>query len=283
MNNTSEHNIIKKLTGKITLKEVPQEELQSIADEYPFFGAAHFLLAKKIAQQNGNSIEIAQKAALHFKNALWLHYKLFPDEYQFNEPIKIQQDSHEETASIKNEVENSENHLVENDAARLENSTDDFDKNKPGQDEVSEKISGILKEQFAAYEKPVDNTTELIIQPEPSFKTDYFASQGIKLETNKATDDKLSARLHKFTDWLKQMKRVNPQPIDLGTDEATETMVQSIAENSNQMKDVITETMADVFIKQGKTEKAIDIYTKLSLSDPSRSAYFADKISNLKK
>jgi hypothetical protein len=46
--------------------------------------------------------------------------------------------------------------------------------------------------------------------------------------------------------------------------------------------EVVTETMADVWIKQGEIEKAIDIYNKLSLLNPSKSDYFAAKIRDLK-
>ena len=41
--------------------------------------------------------------------------------------------------------------------------------------------------------------------------------------------------------------------------------------------------MAEVFIQQGKIEKAHDIYKKLSLLNPAKSAYFAAKIELLKE
>jgi hypothetical protein len=41
--------------------------------------------------------------------------------------------------------------------------------------------------------------------------------------------------------------------------------------------------MAEVWKKQGNTAKAIDIYNKLSLLDPSKRVYFAAKIEELKK
>jgi len=41
--------------------------------------------------------------------------------------------------------------------------------------------------------------------------------------------------------------------------------------------------MAEVWIKQGNTAKAEEIYRKLSLLDPLKTAYFAAKIEDLKK
>ena len=40
--------------------------------------------------------------------------------------------------------------------------------------------------------------------------------------------------------------------------------------------------MAEVWEKQGNPEKAIDIYNKLSLLEPSKSTYFAAKIEEIK-
>jgi hypothetical protein len=47
-------------------------------------------------------------------------------------------------------------------------------------------------------------------------------------------------------------------------------------------REVVTEAMAEVWEKQGEHAKAREIYRKLSLLDPSKSAYFAAKIEGLK-
>lgn len=47
-------------------------------------------------------------------------------------------------------------------------------------------------------------------------------------------------------------------------------------------QDLATETLALIMERQGKTEKAIDIYQKLILKYPQKSAYFADCIERLK-
>jgi hypothetical protein len=112
-------------------------------------------------------------------------------------------------------------------------------------------------------------------------RIDYFDSQGIKLDEEKA-NDKLGAQLKRFTDWLKQMKKINPNLNALETDAAAESQVQNMAEHSNEPKEIVTEAMAEVLVKQGKPEQAIQIYEKLSFFNPSKSAYFAAKIQELK-
>lgn len=116
---------------------------------------------------------------------------------------------------------------------------------------------------------------------EPLFATDYFASQGIKLSEEVQNSDKLGKQLKSFTEWLKTMKKVNGSKLP-ETTEATDKAIEHIAEKSNTTEDVITEAMAEVFIQQGKPAKAIEIYEKLSLHNPSKSVFFADKIKNLK-
>jgi hypothetical protein len=44
---------------------------------------------------------------------------------------------------------------------------------------------------------------------------------------------------------------------------------------------LISENMANIFEKQGKIKKAIEVYEKLKLKNPEKSTYFANKIENL--
>ncbi|MDN3657536.1 hypothetical protein QWZ08_17930 [Ferruginibacter paludis] len=125
-------------------------------------------------------------------------------------------------------------------------------------------------------------TTEDTISYQPLHTSDYFASLGIKLNENGIPVDRLGKQLKSFTDWLKVMKKIHPDHLPQ-TDELTEQTIQEIAEKSNKKGDVVTEAMADVLIQQGKLNKAIELYQKLSLLNPSKSAYFAAKIDNIKR
>ena len=148
--------------------------------------------------------------------------------------------------------------------------------------EGGNKISDLLRNQLADYEKPVDEITAFELEPKQYHRVDYFASQGIQLNKQEATDNKLDIKVKRFTDWLKQMKRATAMPSDLGTDTISESKVQQSAENSNQTADIVTEAMAEVLVKQGKIEKAMEVYTKLSFLNTEKSAYFAHRIQELK-
>ena len=65
-------------------------------------------------------------------------------------------------------------------------------------------------------------------------------------------------------------------------DQATESTIQQMAGHSIEGNEAETEAMAEVWIKQGNMRKAIEIYRKLSLLNPSKNHYFAAKIEKLK-
>lgn len=143
------------------------------------------------------------------------------------------------------------------------------------------KLAEILQQQAEAFHKTVEPDAEVPVSSEPYHTIDYFASQGIKLDNEASEGDALGKKVRKFTDWLKQMKRINPA--DLGTDKAQEQAIQGIAAHSIEEREVVTEPMAEVLVKQGKIDKAIQVYSKLSFLNPDKSAYFASKILALKE
>ena len=118
---------------------------------------------------------------------------------------------------------------------------------------------------------------------EPFHTVDYFASQGIKLSQTEASNDRFGKQVKSFTEWLKTMKKLPTTAITHNTDGAGESKVANLAAHSLQNTDVVTESMAEVWVKQGNIQKASELYNKLSLQNPSKKAYFAAKIESLKK
>ena len=119
---------------------------------------------------------------------------------------------------------------------------------------------------------------------EPYHTVDYFASQGIRIKEEARPGDRFSQQLKSFTEWLKAMKRLPAPETESTTPESQkgEEKVEQMAALSIEDRDVVTEAMAEVWEKQGDRRKAREIYEKLSLLDPSKSAYFAAKIEALK-
>ncbi|MBC7887037.1 MAG: hypothetical protein H7Z13_04060 [Ferruginibacter sp.] len=126
------------------------------------------------------------------------------------------------------------------------------------------------------------DTTEENLTFEPLHATDYFASLGIKLSGEVKSSDKLGKQLKSFTEWLKTMKKIHGDQLTPQSGQ-TDLSIQKLAEQSNKQDAVVTEAMADVLLHQGRADKAIEVYKKLSLLNPYKSAYFAAKIDQLKE
>ena len=126
---------------------------------------------------------------------------------------------------------------------------------------------------------PQSTPGELVF--EPLHTTDYFASQGIRISEEVNAGDKLGTQLKSFTEWLKTMKKLPAAGNRPVLNTPYDKQVEKLAEKSNREEDVITESMAEAYLSQGKKQKAIEIYEKLSLQNPSKSAYFAAKIAGL--
>jgi hypothetical protein len=292
--------VLFQLTGKKYLDEVSVAELEKITEAHPYFSIGHLLVSKKLKTENNNAFQTqVQRTGAYFNNTLWLDYLLQTGEVS----VKLPGNTDDETKPLLNKVireeqqsqvaeleklrERAENTAPEMIIAMPEeepytaSTTQEVMQQVEDEEKQKEVIASVLEEQLAEFNKPVTADTELKIQAEPFHTVDYFASLGIKIDLSQP-QDKLGTQVRKFTDWLKQMKNVKPGNDDLEPDPEVDHMIQGIAKTSNETKEIVTQTMAEVLVKQGKTDKAIQLYIKLSFLNPGKSAYFAAKIEQLK-
>lgn len=66
------------------------------------------------------------------------------------------------------------------------------------------------------------------------------------------------------------------------TDEPSQHVDHS-RESSEPQDEIITETMAQIYVRQGRYPQALDIIRRLSMDSPKKSTYFADQIRFLEK
>jgi hypothetical protein len=148
---------------------------------------------------------------------------------------------------------------------------------------LDDKVTHLISEQFAQFKEPIE-TIELAFDNEIAMaaNADYFAAQGIEIDLTKLPQDKFTQQLRSFTAWLKVLKQKEGIPVMEEMAEENEKEIAAIAEKANTTADVITEAMAEIWLKQGNKRKAIDIYSKLSFIFPEKSVYFASRIEHLK-
>ena len=149
------------------------------------------------------------------------------------------------------------------------------------------KLESLLSEHVAQFNESVDESATLEHEKEANstLQKDYFAAQGIEIDLSKMPQDKFTQQLRSFTAWLKVIKSKdgvleNDQTSTLGTDQ--EHIIAQIAEKANVPSEVLTESMAEIWEKQGNLRKAIATYEKLSFIFPEKSVYFASRIEQLK-
>ncbi len=258
---------------KSSLEDCSLEQLHSFAAQYPYFSTAHYLLTKKLMKEDpaGGRRQFIN-SSIYYHNPLWVDVRLKDDiiqnqnsnRYQKQVMANVQADGQQEEEYYNDEIVYANRHSdsIEQPVTPAETKRD-HEKNTASQNQ------------------PVDENRDLAF--EPFHTVDYFASQGIKTVVEDKPKDRFGQQLKSFTDWLKTMKRLPDTEMGKTVTASSEEKVMSMAEHSIENREVNTESMAEVWIKQGQPEKAIEIYTKLSLINPSKSAYFAGLIENLKK
>ncbi len=152
----------------------------------------------------------------------------------------------------------------------------------------------------------------------PVYTQDYFLQQGEKIseeipdelgdlvEHEEDNDeDKSLMVMMSFSEWLLHFKNTSEKQQEEKKDQkALKTMWQKeklaaameeeneeIPENVFQMavnsitkeEDLASEPLANIYIKQGRYDQAIEMYRKLSLRNPQKSTYFARKIEEIQK
>jgi len=134
---------------------------------------------------------------------------------------------------------------------------------------------------------------EIEIHEEPSF------------HLSKAWEDRDKSLMvmMSFTDWLNHYKQINEKEkeeenekralkaawqqeklasaSDDDTDEIPESIFKQAMDSISTETGIISEALAKILAKQGKTDKAIDMYKKLSLRNPEKSTYFAHLIQEI--
>ena len=282
-----------------SIEEVSAEALEQLTNKYPFFNAGHLLAIKKA--QKENSSVTSQKASLHFhpllfnessvvSNVQTTFSKSLPEvleDVNVSQPVAIN-----ETPTItETQIERNKEEIEI--SPEIPNPTElsvQTISNDGEQTEIHEASTTNNQQPIASNEQPETSNQQPETNPkplafEPFHTVDYFASQGIKIKLDENPTDKFSKQLKSFTEWLKTMKKLPSGEVIPATTHAAsvEQKVEQLAETSLNKADVITEAMAEVWEKQGNSEKAIEIYQKLSLLEPSKSPYFATRISGLKK
>jgi hypothetical protein len=272
--------MIQSLFQRESMDEITLDELKGHAEEFPYSSIIQFLYTCKLkSQYHLDFPEAVSKTALFFDDSSWLNYQL-REEAEKGNFRKILYDSQYNNISEDEEVDEVEGVEEVEEVEAVEKV--DFEEKEGGFHEPAI-VQSTEKSELQ------DNEKNTVLQTNKDFEfpltpyhtVDYFASLGIKIniETDK---DELSRKVKSFTAWLKTMKRLQPEA-EIVTAKDIQSIVNTHKDKERQSEAVFTEAMAEVYLKQGLREKAIEVYDKLSLQNPLNSHNFADKISQIKE
>ena len=286
--------VVKKLCTVDTLSSLSVEDLHAMQLEAPY--VTIFTLLHTLHPNNHNTIKTKwEDINVHANNLLWWQYVELALEEVPNEAtaielieedvISIEPETLELEATQAIEEKESTAIIVETKVPELKDIQPIEETADIESIEIEEEVPTVFSTALAKVKESLDAPLpkeNVFIDLEPYHTVDYFASQGIKIDVIVEPKDKLGKQLKSFTDWLKTMKRIGPTPANLSIDMEAEKEVVHHAASSITKDEIITETMAEVLAKQGKIDKAIEVYEQLRLINPEKNAYFANKIQELK-
>ncbi|GAO44372.1 hypothetical protein [Flavihumibacter petaseus] len=276
-----------------TLESVSIPELERAISKHPYAASLQLLLLKKQQQEKDPGFNSQwDKCSLYFPNPYLLQTVLSETSVWVKPAAEPVSPLKTEQYHVADPVVPEPEALVKSTVTEAVAAPAPEVPAEPESPVQSTEDNSTLRSDILSRESPIpipglkDILPQTDSQPlfEPYHTIDYFASQGIKLSTEVAPGDKLGKQLKSFTEWIRTMKklpapRIEQQLMDAGNGEK----IQEMAAGSVQHREILTETMAEVLVKQGNIQKAIELYAKLSLAHPDKSAYFATRIEQLKQ
>jgi hypothetical protein len=271
--------LIQSLFDRENLEEMTLDELKGYAEQYPYSSIIQFLYTCKLKSlYHIDFPDTVTKTAIFFNDPYWLNFQLSEE---------AERGGIKRTGYDYNLQERKETASAELDPEPVESAKWTDEDGYEHDEELTEAsyTGGFLAEKLnfpqmtVQQELPTD--LDQLIPIEPYHTVDYFASQGIKLSQTLEKDE-LGKKVKSFTDWLRTMKKLQPESAETKSKEQL-PVTPTVKDENIPSNVVITEALAEVYLKQGLTDKAIEVYNKLSLQNPANKHIFAAKISLIKE
>jgi hypothetical protein len=233
-------------------------DIKNILQEYPFFQTASLLHIKNLHNQGSHEFEKTLRlTAISVPNRTRLFYlldqrALFPVD-NIAKILSTEETENEEVIDFA--LLSQATPSIESENGKIKK-----EKNYSFEDIILSGIAG------SGTFFNVDDKVDI-----DSFKKAFKKGQEIPIEQEKPR------HLNLIDDFIQKQPKIVP-PSENKEPQA-DISIQSISEN----QDLITDTLAKIYIKQGLYEKALLAYEKLSLKYPEKNIYFAGQIKMIKQ
>lgn len=267
------------------IRQIPSADLEALVNEFPYFQTAHLMYAASLSSDDDVSFHRQLRvAAAHIPDRSVLYWLV----HQAQQPAQLLSQGQQENADPGRQTSDPTSEALP------KNSADENDETiiSPAA-EIPVVSDNLPSGKNAVIEMP--DTAPVAEQKEPDEVNDGSAAfpgllrlitlqvtgsdsgarQSARNEDDKPATEISGKKMDLIDRFLKEDPRISPPRRDFFNP-------ADMAQNSGiDREDIVTETLAKIYISQGLTGKAIKIYHKLCLVNPEKSSYFAAQIENL--
>ena len=250
--------------------------LESVLEEFPYFQAARVIHLKGLKnQRNFKYNNTLKKVAAYTTNRSILF------DFITTDVLDYQAVSANESA-ILNEIEVIDSKVIDHLFESISSANEEKLPIEEKDIDVNVEVKRKEKEEKLEIGTPINFNKDdsysfnewLQLTPKKPISRKDDLEKGKKLLSTKKTTSKIANKL----DLIEQFILNKPKIQTPKSQKIIDVSIASTAENTNLM----TETLARVYLEQKKFDKAISAFKILSLKYPEKSAFFADRIKAIK-
>ena len=284
------------LAANGNVSEMPIDELNAIVERYPYFHLARLTLLRKLYEMRDPAFnDELRRSAIYLPSRETI--------YEFVEGDKMRPRPQEDSPALygATQARKVNERLAGSNENRTESLIDSFLNSVPGLVPQAEKAPAPLRrgradatQDYIAYlmaeeeELQAEARLQAEQQAEARQQAEQQAAVGQQAEAEQQTVVGLQAEQQPTAEQQTELidnfiQKQGDRRIRLKDKKDSELVKPVINPDDSDSQGAFTETLARIYIKQGKFEHAIEIIRRLSLKYPKKNRYFADQIRFLEK